>query len=78
MRTYVICLDNQANPESLIIGKVYLSLPDSNADKAGLVRVIDESFGEPGSESGYLYPEKMFAAVSLPQAAREVFERVYS
>jgi hypothetical protein len=78
MRTYVICLENQANPESLIIGKVYLTLPDAEAEKAGLIRVLDESFGEAGSDAGYLYPAKMFAAVQLPEAARKVFEQVYS
>jgi hypothetical protein len=78
MRTYVICLENQANPESLIIGKVYLALPDAEAEKAGMLRVLDETFGEAGSEGGYLYPAKMFAAVTLPEAARKIFEHVYS
>jgi hypothetical protein len=78
MSTFVICLDNQANPESLIIGKVYLALPDAEAEKAGLLRVLDESFGETGSEAGYLYPMKMFAAVTLPEEARKVIEQVYS
>ncbi len=58
MRTYVICLDNKANPELLIIGKVYLALPDANAEKAGMVRILDETYGEVGSEAGYLYPWK--------------------
>ena len=43
-----------------------------------LIRVLDESFGESGSETGYLYPTRMFAAVRLPEAARKVFEHVYS
>ena len=78
MRTYVICLDNKTNPESLIFGKVYLVLPDVDAEKAGMLRVLDETFGETGSEVGYLYPKKMFAAVTLPEAARVIFEQVYS
>jgi hypothetical protein len=78
MRTYVICLDNKTNPESLIIGKVYLVLPDVDAEKAGMLRVLDETFGEPGSEAGYLYPEKLFAAITLPEVARVLFEQVYS
>jgi hypothetical protein len=78
MRTYVICLDNQANPESLIIGKVYITLPDPDAEKAGMLRILDETYGEVGSEAGYLYPMKMFAVVTLPEAAKKVFEHVYS
>ena len=77
MKKYVICLDNKANPESLIVGKVYISLPDADAAKAGLIRVLDETFGESGSEDGYLYPESMFVAIKLPQAAERVFEHVY-
>lgn len=78
MRTYGICLDNQANPESLIVGKVYLTLPDADAEKAGLIRILDETYGEAGSEAGYLYPINLFAAVTLPEAAKKVFEHVYS
>jgi hypothetical protein len=43
-----------------------------------MIRVLDESFGEAGSETGYLYPTKMFATVTLTEAARKVFEHVYS
>jgi hypothetical protein len=78
MNKYVICLGNKANPESLIVGKVYLSLPDADAAKAGLIRVLDETFGESGSENGYLYPASMFTAITLPVAAEQVLERVYT
>lgn len=78
MKKYVICIDNEGNPESLVVGKVYLSLPDAEAAKAGLIRVLDETFGEAGSEDGYLYPEKKFIAITLPLAAEQVLERVYS
>ena len=76
MNKYVICLDNKANPESLIVSKVYLLLPDAEAAKAGLIRVLDETFGESGSEDGFLYPESMFTAITLPQAAEQVLENV--
>ena len=67
-----------SNPESLIVGKVYLTLPDENAAKAGLLRVLDETYGEPGSEEVYLYPEAMFTAIKLPKAAENVLKHVYT
>ena len=78
MKKFVICLDNGSNPESLIVGKVYLTLPDENAASAGLIRVLDETYGEPGSEDGYLYPEALFAPITLPKAAENVLEHVYT
>ena len=78
MKAYVICLDNEANTESLIVGKVYLALTDAEADRAGMIRILDETYGESGSETGYLYPKNMFAAVTLPKAASKIFEHVYS
>ncbi len=44
----------------LTIGRVYKSLPDAIAERHGMIRVIDESYGEPGSEGGYLYPADYF------------------
>ena len=78
MKKYVICLDNGPNPESLIVGKVYLTLLDEEAAKAGLIRVLDETYGEPGSEDGYLYPKSQFTAITLPKDAEQVFEHVYT
>ena len=46
MKKFVICLDNGSNPESLIVGKVYLTLPDENAANAGLIRVLDDNTEE--------------------------------
>jgi hypothetical protein len=77
MKKFVICLDNGSNPESLIVGKVYLTLPDENAANAGLIRVLDETYGEPGSEDGYLYQEKLFAEITLPKAAENMFAHIY-
>ena len=78
MKTYVICLDNASHPESLIVGKVYLSLPDEAAARVSLIRVLDEAFGEAGAEDGYLYPKSMFAAITLPEAAERALERLYT
>ena len=53
-----MCVDNESNPESLELRKIYRVMPDADAAKHGYVRVVDES-GE-----GYLYPEKYFIRVA--------------
>ncbi len=76
MNAYVICLENNSNPESLIVGKVYQILPDAKAAKHNLIRVIDETYGEPGSDDGYLYPASMFAPIELPEVAEQALKEV--
>jgi hypothetical protein len=66
---YVVCLSNAGYRASLIPRRIYRTVPDIDADKRGLVRVIDES-GE-----DYLYPRKLFSAIDLPKAAAERFAR---
>ncbi len=66
MSRFVICINNEDNPASLILGKVYRVLPDADAESHGMVRVIDEDKSEP---DGYLYPASMFASIELPEAA---------
>ena len=44
----------------LTIGKVYKVISDPIAERHGMIRVIDESFGESGSENSYLYPADCF------------------
>ena len=78
MKAYVICIDNETNPESLIVGKVYRTLPDTNATRSGLVRVLDETLGEFGSEDGYLYPESMFLPISLSGEIERSLENAYA
>ncbi|MDI7267650.1 MAG: hypothetical protein QME96_06620 [Myxococcota bacterium] len=58
---YVICLSNRRYKASLIVRKVYVSVSDSDAERHGLLRVIDES-GE-----DYLFPKSLFAAIDLPK-----------
>jgi hypothetical protein len=60
---FVLCVHNRDYPASLELRKVYRLLKDEQASKHRLVRVIDES-GE-----DYLYPEKYFVPIKLPQAA---------
>ena len=69
MSDFVICINNESNPVSLILGKVYRTLPDSEAKAHNMLRVIDEDKSEPG---GYLYPAAMFAPIELPEVAKRV------
>jgi len=61
----VICIDNSGYEVSLEQRKIYIALPDTKAEKLGLLRVIDES-GE-----DYLYPKKRFVPAELPQSVKQ-------
>ena len=67
MSDFVICTSNDSNPASLILGKVYRTLPDAEAEAHSMLRIIDEDKSEPG---GYLYPASMFAPIELPEVAK--------
>ena len=56
----VVCLDNEGNTASLERRKIYVAIPDADAERHGLLRVIDES-GE-----DYLYPKASFGLITLP------------
>jgi hypothetical protein len=56
---FVICVDNSDYPAALERRKIYEALPDSDAAKTGLIRVVDES-GE-----DYLYPASCFIDANL-------------
>ena len=60
----VTCIANYGHEVSLERRKIYVALADSQADKLGMLRVIDES----GSD--YLYPKVSFVAATLPQPIR--------
>lgn len=64
---FAICLQNEGYPASLELWKVYRILPDDKAARHQLVRVVDES-GE-----DYLYPERFFVSIQLPQAVKEAY-----
>jgi hypothetical protein len=64
---FVVCINNEGYPASLELRKIYRILPDEKGVKHGLMRVVDES-GE-----DYLYPERFFVPIQLPQAAEEAF-----
>ena len=69
MSDYVICINNESNPASLILRKVYRTLPDAEAATHKMIRVIDEDESEP---NGYLYPASMFASIQRPEVAERV------
>jgi hypothetical protein len=68
MSEFVICIGNESNPASLIVGKVYRRLPDPEAESHNMLRIVDEDKSEP---DGYLYPRSMFVSVELPEAAKQ-------
>jgi hypothetical protein len=64
---FAVCIDNEGYPASLELRKIYRILPDKKAAKHGLMRVVDES------REDYLYPERFFVLIRLPQALKEAF-----
>jgi hypothetical protein len=68
-RKFVVCLSNDGNEASLERRKIYSRIPDSSADKLGLVRVIDES-GE-----DYLYPRQQFSEIEIPRGLAKALAR---
>ena len=67
MSEFVICIGNDGNSASLIVGKVYRILPNAEARAHNLLRVIDEDRSEP---DGYLYSASMFVPIELPDVAK--------
>jgi hypothetical protein len=61
----VVCVNNKDYPSSLEKRKIYLALRDPDAEKHGLIRVVDES-GE-----DYLYPKMLFRPIALPHAVKK-------
>jgi Ca2+-binding EF-hand superfamily protein len=68
-KRFVVCVRNTGYPASLELRKIYRSLPDADAEAHNLVRVIDES----GQD--YLYPDKFFLALDLPQGVETALRR---
>lgn len=58
---YVVCIGNKGYPASLELKKLYVTLPDAEAESHGLIRVIDES-GE-----DYLYPADFFLPIEVSE-----------
>jgi len=69
MSDFVICINNDSNPASLILGKVYRKLEDIKAESHNMIRIIDEDNSE---LDGYLYPAKLFVPIELPKVAENI------
>lgn len=66
---FVVCLSNEGFEAALEPRKIYPSLRDSEAEREGLLRVVDE----PGED--YLYPAAMFEPVTVSERAVKVLAR---
>jgi hypothetical protein len=60
---FALCVENK-DSEDLEKRKIYVVVPDEEAQKEGYLRVIDES-GE-----DYLYPASYFVFIELPAKAQ--------
>jgi hypothetical protein len=61
----VVCIGNDGYPASLEKRKIYVALPDPDAGKEGLLRIIDESGDD------FLYPKALFREIALPQSVKK-------
>ena len=69
-RRFVVCVRNRGYPASLEQNKIYVAIPDEDAERHGQLRVIDES-GE-----DYLFSADRFVAIEVPAAVRASLLRV--
>jgi hypothetical protein len=61
----VVCVNNDGYSASLEQRKIYVALRDLNAERHGLLRVIDESGDD------YLFPKTFFRPIALPTAVKK-------
>ena len=64
-RQFLVCVENDGYVVSLEKRKIYVSLPDADAEKNGLLRIVDESGDD------YLYPRAFFHPIALPEAVKK-------
>ena len=67
---FAVCINNSGYPASLEAGKLYQVIPDQEAEKHGLIRVVDES-GE-----DYGYSSERFFILDVPHALEKVLKRI--
>ena len=60
-----VCIENDGYAASLEKRKIYVGVQDTDAEKQGLLRIIDESGDD------YLYPETYFRPIELPQTLKK-------
>jgi hypothetical protein len=63
-RQFAVCVDNDGYEASLERNKIYVVLPDKDAERDGDLRVVDES-GE-----DYLFSADRFVAIDVPAAVK--------
>jgi hypothetical protein len=63
-RQFAVCVDNDGYEASLERNKIYVVLPDKDAERVGDIRVVDES-GE-----DYLFSADRFVAIDVPAAIK--------
>ncbi len=61
----VVCVNNDGYSASLEQRKIYVALRDLNAERHGLLRVIDKSGDD------YLFPKTFFRPIALPTAVKK-------
>jgi hypothetical protein len=61
----VVCVGNDGYRASLEKRKIYVALRDADAEKRGMIRIVDESGDD------YLFPQGYFRPIDLPQAIRK-------
>ncbi len=64
-KSFVVCLSNDGYAASLEPRKIYVALRDAEAERNGLLRVVDES-GE-----DYLYSRSHFAPLKLSRGLQQ-------
>ena len=67
---FAVCINNTGYSASLEAGKLYQVVPDPDAEKHGLIRVIDES-GE-----DYGYSSERFFVVDVPHALETLLKAI--
>ena len=60
----VVCVSNEGYPASLERRKIYVALRDADAEKHGLIRIVDESGDD------YLYSKALLRTIALPDAVK--------
>jgi hypothetical protein len=66
---YVVCVRNDEYAASRETRKIYVAMPDAEAEDEQCIRVIDES-GE-----DYLYPAEFFITLSLPASVERALAK---
>ena len=63
---FTVCINNKGYKASLEVGKLYRVIPDQEAERHGLLRIVDET-GE-----DYAFAADRFASMDVPPAVQKV------